>query len=178
MLFWQNETEKDHEENNIGIWENGKSERNKPIKTCFFRVDICSSELTPLYLMSICNEPSTLSSRITISLVWPSRFEKRGCSARVSGNGMKLEVVLKWPAPLIDLKLTQKKWLADPTVRNDEYCPEFVGFSVALKAFRLRSSDWLESKAEINLQFSFQRFIHNKNNFAWRDDSTRMIYIF
>lgn len=85
--------------------------------------------------------------------------------------------------PLMDLKLMHKKWLADPTMRYEEYHPEFVGCLEAMKAFRLRGSDWIESqgsdwtefKAEINLPFSVQIFIHFKCNLAWRNDNTRMV---
>lgn len=46
-----------------------------------------------------------------------------------------------------------------------------------MKTFRLRSSDWIETKGEINLSFSFQTLIYYKCHLICRDDSNGMIYI-
>lgn len=59
---------------------------------------------------------------------------------------MRLEIILIWPTPLIDSKVMHEKWLMDPFVQCEESHLAFVKLAKAMNAFRLRSSDWIESK--------------------------------
>lgn len=46
-----------------------------------------------------------------------------------------------------------------------------------MKSYRVWTSDWLEPKALINLQFSVQPSFLDKHSMTWREDSTYMVYI-
>lgn len=142
-----------------------------------FTQPLILGEFFPLYLLSTWKEPKTLTPTTTFALALSSGVENGGFPSRVALNGMALELVVKCPKPQVDLDMMHEKWLMNPTVRFEKYHPKYTGFSEKMKSFRVRSFDWIESKALINLPFCVQSFILLKRNMPWRDDSTRMVYI-
>lgn len=55
-----------------------------------------SAVFMPLYLMSIWKEPTTLNADITISFVLPRGMKGGGFSVRVTKEGLRLEIIVKW----------------------------------------------------------------------------------
>lgn len=58
-----------------------------------------------------------------------------------------------------------------------QYHQKYIGFEAALKSLRARNADAVESTAQIPLPLAVQTQITSKSNLAWRDSSTRIIYV-
>lgn len=46
-----------------------------------------------------------------------------------------LELIPKWPKPLINLDVLKKKLISDDSMQYHSYCSEYSGFEEALKIF-------------------------------------------
>lgn len=132
----------------------------------------------PLYLISEWNEPATMTRRISVAILLPSGVGSGDFTLRVVDGGEFLELTVCWPPTLIDLEIMHKKWLRpDAPGGFQTYHPKLIGFESALKAMRSHSSEIIESTARIRLPFPVQTHIDGKFNLAWRDNSSKMVYV-
>lgn len=160
-----------------GTVESGEEQDDSENEDCDMSSDAHVGIFGPLYAVSIWKEPETMTRRITLAVILPSGVDAGGFSLRVVDGGQFLEITVKWPRPLIDLNLMHKKWLGGPDSTYQVYHPEFIGFQEGMKKLRQKSTDWIESLARIPLPFPVETHIHDKHNLAWRDDSTKLLYI-
>lgn len=135
-------------------------------------------DFKPLYVLSVWTEPRTTTKCITLAIVLPSGVGSGKFSCRVVDGGEYVELTVMWPNPLIDIETMHRKWIqADSQTDFKLYHPKVIGFQNALKQLRIRSSDIIESTARIPLPFVVQTHIYGKYNLAWRDSTTRMVYL-
>ena len=119
-----------------------------------------------------------MTRRITAAVVLPSGVESGDFSICVAPGGMSLEITVEWPEPLVDLTIMHRKWLSGGSTGDFQvFHPKYTGFEHALKNVRDRSSDTVVSVARIPLPFPVQTHIDSKFNLAWRESSTKMVYI-
>lgn len=78
---------------------------------------------------------------------------------------------------MVDIKLTYKKSITSTTIGYNEYRPKRNRFAEVMKDYLFRSSDWIESKLEIDIPFTVKYVINKKINLAWRADCSRMVCI-
>ena len=137
------------------------------------------SSFNPIYLLSQWTEPSTTTRRLSVASLLPSGVSPGKFRVRVMPGGRVLELVVEWPAPLTDLRLLHKKWIAPLTAddRIETYHPKFLGFEAALKSHPENLKDKVESPANIALQISVQTHIEQRINLGWFDQTARVIYI-
>lgn len=132
----------------------------------------------PLYLLSQWVEPGTMTKRLSVAIVLPSDIGQGHFSVRVVDGGEYLELTVIWPTSLIDISVMHRKWLAPGASGGFAvYHPKFLGFEVAPKELRERSSDSIEPVARVPLPFLVQSHIPGKYNLAWRDSAVKMLYI-
>lgn len=133
---------------------------------------------TPIHIISVWKEPGTTNNRISLAILLPSGVTVGNFSYRVLEGGREFELTVRWPDPMVDLDMMHKKWLTeDGPGRMEKYHPKYIGFEHALKVFRSRSSDRVESLARIALPFAVQTHIECRNNLGWREDRSRMLYV-
>lgn len=97
-------------------------------------------------------------------------------SLRVVNGGTVVELTVKFPVFLTDLQLLHKMFLSSDDSFYKVYHPEFIRFQENLRHLRSKSTDWVESMACIALPFPVETHIHKNHNFAWRDNSTKLLY--
>lgn len=140
---------------------------------------VSSHGFRPMFLMSEWQEPRTMTKCLSIAIVLPSGVEAGGFCARVVESGEFVELVVRWPAPLVDPELLHRKWIASNQGGDhiEAYHPKIVGFQNALKSLRKQASDNVESTVRIPLPFAVQTHIDAKYNLAWRDSTVRIVYL-
>lgn len=143
-------------------------------------VELTSGSLNfkPLYLLSRWVEPGTMTNRVTAAILLPSGVGSEDFFVRVVDGGEYLELTVVWPPALIDLTVMNKKWLIPNAAGGFQlYHPKMIGFEMALKELRSRSSDLVESVARIPLPFPVQSHIDASYNLAWKDSEAKMVYV-
>ena len=132
---------------------------------------------SPMCLISQWQEKLTMIKRLTVAIILPSGVGSGQFSLRVGEGGRHLELMIRWPKPLIDIYKMHKKWLTNERQNYKDYHPEFTGFVEALRNYRARSVDWIESHTRIFLPYVVETHIQEKHNLAWVDDTTKMLYV-
>lgn len=128
----------------------------------------------PLYLMSEWQEPRTTLKCLTIAIILPSGVGPGHFKLQVVEEGECLEVTVDWPSPLTDIPMMHKKWFGNGL---SDVHPKILGFESALKMLRTNRIDAVRSTARIGLPFTVQPNLNGQHNLAWRDNSTRMVYL-
>lgn len=132
----------------------------------------------PLYLVSEWAEPGTTNKRLTVAINLPSGVGPGHFSVRVAEGGRHLELTVEWPEPMVNLENLHKKWLNSTSDdRIEKYHPKYIGFEAALKRFRARDSDIIESTAQIALPFTVQTHVDARFNLGWKENTTRVVYV-
>lgn len=145
---------------------------------CLLTEKTSSSLFSPLHLISEWTEPGTTRRCISLAIVLPSGVGTGQFSTRVVEGGRELHVTVRLPRPLLDLAFLHKKWLKEGAKeRMEKYHPKFLGFENALKNFRARASEDVESTASIPLPFAVETHIDSTHNLGWVDDNTRILYV-
>lgn len=140
--------------------------------------NVLPTSFHPLHLISTWTEPDSTNQCVTVAVVLPSGVGSGGFSVRVLENGRELELVVRMPKQLQDMKLLHRKWLRSTRYdRMEPYHPKIVGFQNALKELRQHTEDFVESTARIALPISVQTHIFAKYNMSWRDDTTKLLYL-
>lgn len=81
---------------------------------------------------------------------------------RIPYDVNKLQITVKWSPEIMIHRMMHKNWLNTCSLRHAEYHPEIAGFGNAMKTFRLRGSDWIESKSELDLPFPVQTVLYEE----------------
>lgn len=138
----------------------------------------CPQVFQPLHLTSCWMEPGSTTKCLTVAIMLPSGVGAGQFSLRVLEGGRQLEIIVNWPAPLVDLSMMHRKWLtAAGPEKIESYHPKLTGFENALKAYREHCKDDVVSTARISLPFQVETHIHAKYNLGWRDSTARMVYV-
>ena len=135
-----------------------------------------TNQYSSLCLISTWREEKTMIKRVTVAIVLPSGVGRGQFSIRVAEGGRHLELMVRWPRPLINISLMHKKFLISTGETYTDYHPEFLGFMDALRKLRARAADWVETTTRIHLPFVVESHF-KKENLAWKDDETKMVYV-
>lgn len=57
------------------------------------------------------------------------------------------------------------------------YQPNYTGFEQSLNKYRDKSSDNVESTAQLGLPFPVGTHIYGKQNLGWKNSSARVLYV-
>ncbi|KAI0556935.1 hypothetical protein FGB62_372g08 [Gracilaria domingensis] len=121
-------------------------------------------------------EPHTTTKRCTVVVHLPSGVSHEDFTIHVVDEGNYLELDVKWPRPLTDLKLMHSKWLKLPLQgQYTTFHPEFLGFESALKELRSHNAEEVHSKARFHLPFVVERTFETYNMIY--KDGTKLVYI-
>lgn len=134
----------------------------------------------PLSLISEWIEPKTMTKRVTVCINLPSGVSSDGFAVRVLEGGEFLELAVVWPQPFADVDLLHRKWTTLRTEDSEfmsEFHPEMLGFEQTLKTLRERSTDIVKTITKISLPFPVETHMVSQFALAWRDDTTRAIYV-
>ena len=133
----------------------------------------------PLNLISVWDEPGTMTKRVTIAILLPCGIKTGSFSVRIVEDGHCLELALRWPQCLVDVNLLHKKWLGKPAADGGfEICHlRVLGFERALANLRDKSTDDVESVSHIKLPFAVQQHVFGKYNLSYHDGKELMVYI-
>lgn len=157
-------------------------ESDSEIEESYSEASTASTEsklLKPAYLLAQWIEPRTLQKRLTLSVQLPAGTEAGMFKCRVDPNNRKVfEVSVVWPKPLVDVEVMHRKWLTSTGPdRIQAYHPKILAFQAALKELRRKCGDDVVSTAKIPLPFAVETYVYEKYNLAWRDNSTKIIYV-
>ena len=79
---------------------------------------------------------------------------------------------------MIDIEILHGKWLESKEADAIQaYHPNLLAFESALKAHRKKNNEAVSTTARIVLPVCVETHIHAKFNLAWREKTTRMVYI-
>lgn len=70
---------------------------------------------------------------MTIAIALPSRVQIGQFSFGVADGVIAIELLVKWPKPLVDLEMILRKFLNDTIVQYHPYHSKHFGFEEALK---------------------------------------------
>ncbi|KAI0559835.1 hypothetical protein FGB62_134g04 [Gracilaria domingensis] len=130
----------------------------------------------PFRLLSEWTEPHTTTKRCTVVDHLPSGVSHEDFTIYVVDEGNYLELDVKWPRPLTDLKLMHSKWLKSSLQgQYTTFHPEFLGFESALKELRSHNAEDVHSKARFHLPFVVERKFETYNMIY--KDGTKLVYI-
>lgn len=92
------------------------TDKNKYLKISFVNKGNCAVDFMLLYLRSFWKEPAIFITWFTVSFVLPSGVPSGENFVHVTKDGMKLQIIVKWPTQMMELKARHKKWLSNTTV--------------------------------------------------------------
>lgn len=123
-------------------------------------------------------EPESATRRLSASIALPPGASAGAFSVKVSKDRRKLQAAVEWPPPLARVKMLHRKWLCGARQERFESCHlRIAGLEKNLKRLRDRSSQAIESIAEIRLPFSAQARIVAQHNLGWREHPTKIAHI-
>lgn len=114
-----------------------------------------------------------------MAIFLPTGTEAGMFSCRVDPSSPKVfEMSVIRPQPLVNVELMHRKWLASTGPdRIQAYHPIRLPFQADMKELRRKCGDDIVSTTKISLPFPVETHVHEKFNLAWRDNSTKLVYV-
>lgn len=131
-----------------------------------------------LHSISDWEKTGIASSHLTVAILFPLGVSPCNFSVCVSKDRNTLTTALTCPDPLVNLNNLTCKWqLSKGFGRVETYHAKLKWFKCFLKTYKSRSTDSIESIANINLFFQFQTHSFEEYNLEWTDSNARMILL-
>lgn len=135
------------------------------------------NKYSPLHLVLIWTYPTTTKKCVSAAVLLPSEVATGDYSIRVHERRRELEVHVKWPLLLYNVEMLYRKWLQLEENRFESYHRKLLGFKNALKVYREKRADSVESVARIAFAFAVETHTVRRSSLEWVEHAARMICI-
>ena len=119
-----------------------------------------------------------MENRVTLAILLPTRVGYNDYTLRVSEGGRSFPMRCGWPPEFCQMDILHRKWLRSEASESMElYHPKILGFESFFQNLRDRSTDGVESVANIPLPFPVESCIYCQYNLGWRETTTKFVYV-